>query len=83
MGALCTLQVYGIPFLMYHYVHIMLAGEVTSWSATLRRWFARGRIQELDHVSGQECGCVPNTVEVNQSSILHYGDCIAPDSVAQ
>ena len=83
MRALCTLQVYGIPFLMYHYVHIMLAGEVTTWSATLRRWFARGRIEELEHVSGQACGCVPNTVEVNESSILHMRGCITLDSVAQ
>ena len=68
---------------MYHYVHIMLAGEVTTWSTTLRGWFARGRIEELDRVSGQECGCVPNTVEVYQSSILHFGGCTAPDGVAQ
>ena len=60
----------------------MLGGEVTTWRATLGRWFAQGRIEELEHVSGQECGCVPNTVEVNPSSILHFGGCVAPDSVA-
>ena len=68
---------------MYHYVHIMLGGEVMIWRATLRRCFSRGRIEGLEHVSGQECGYVPNTVEVNQLSILHLGGCIAPDSVAQ
>ena len=46
-GALCTPQIHGIPFLLYHYVHILLSGAVTTLRDTFRRWLVHGRIEAL------------------------------------
>ena len=59
-AAFLTSQVHGASFLLYHYVHSMMSVPAS----------AQGRVKGLKHVLGEGFGCIPNTVEFNQSSIL-------------